>query len=169
MAHLGRGEYALLLHLSDNGRQSVAINGNKAIVGNGGEFRAAVVNILVSNGLVTSSDSADGGTELELSAAGRNELDNALAQKWIVDHSGLHEESQTYRFEVPDQVTGRRFVVAVPQAAGLDVANRVAYGVIATRSVRDSCRKIETLGAESGFPVQVAIEGAGEITVWRKL
>ena len=168
MAHLGRGEYALLLHLS-NGRQPLAIDGNKAIVGADGSFRTAVVDTLVSNGLVNRVDSGEGTAELELSAAGRTDLDNALAQRWVVDHSGLHEESHTYRFEVADPVTGRRFVVAVSQKAGPDPANRAAYSVIAAPSVRASCRKIETIGPEGGFPVQVAIEGAGEITVWRKL
>jgi len=169
MAHLGRGEYALLLHLSNNGRVPLAVNGNRTIVGDDAEFRTAVVDVLVNNGLATRVDSGDGAAELELSAAGRTDLDTALAQKWLVDHSGLHEESQTYRFEVPDPVTGRRFVVAVSQEAGPNLANRVAYGVIAAPSVRDSCRKLETVGPEGGFPVQIAIEGAGKITVWRKL
>jgi len=169
MAHMGRGEYALLLHLSDNGRQALAINGNKAIVGDNTECRAAVVDGLVDGGLVSRADSGDGATELELSAAGRSVLDAALAQRWVVDHSGLHEESQAYRFEVSDLLTGRRFVVAVSQEAGPTLANRVVNGVIAAPSVRDSCRKIETLGPEGGFPVQIAIEGAGEVTVWRKL
>ena len=167
--HLGRGEYALLLHLSNNGRQPSAVNGSKTIVGDDTEFRTAVVDSLVGNGLVTRVDAGDGAAELELSVTGRTELDNVLARKWVVDHSGVHEESQTYRFEVPDPVTGRRFIVAVSQEAGLNVANRAAYGVIAAPSVRASCRKIEAIGPAGGFPVQVAIEGAGEITVWRKL
>ena len=169
MAHLGRGEYALLLHLSDHGRQPLVIDGNKAIVGDDGTFRVAVVNILVSSGLVTRIDAGDGATELELSAAGRSDLDTALGQKWVVNHSGVHDESQTYRFEVPDPVTGRRFVVAVSQEAGLDVANRAAYGVIAAPSVRVSCRKIDVIGEAGGFSVQVAIDGAGKVAVWRKL
>jgi hypothetical protein len=118
---------------------------------------------------VTRIESGDGAVALELSAAGRGDLDGALARKWVVDHSGLHEESRTYRFEVSDGVTGRRFIVAVSQEAGPTLANRVAYGVIGAPSVRESCRKIETLGPEGGFPVEVAIDGAGEITVWRKL
>jgi len=168
MAHLGRGEYALLLHLSANGRQPLAISGNKAMVGDA-EARTAVIDILVRAGLVARVDSANGGAELEISATGQSDLEKALAQKWVVDHSGLHEESQTYRFEVSDPVTGRRFVVAVSHEAGATLANRVAYAIIATPSVRDSCRKIETIGPEGGFPVQIAIEGAGEIAVWRKL
>lgn len=169
MAHLGRGEYALLLHLSNNGRQPLTVSGNKVIVGTDAGFRSAMVDVLVGNGLVTRVDSDNGTVELELSATGRSGLDDALARKWVVDHSGLHEESRTYRFEVADLVTGRRFVVSVSQEAGPDLANRVAYGVIAAPSVRDSCRRIETLGPEGGFPVRVAIEGAGAITVWRKL
>lgn len=168
MAHLGRGEYALLLHLSASGRQPLVVNGNKALVG-AAEARTAVVDILVGAGLVTRVDCGDGAAELELSAEGRSDLDKALAQKWVVDHSGLHEDSQTYRFEISDPVTGNRFIVAVAQEAGATLANRVAYAIIATPSVRDSCRKIETIGPEGGFPVQIAIEGAGEITVWRKL
>jgi hypothetical protein len=167
MAHLGRGEYALLLHLSDKGRQPLAIAGNKATVGDA-EFRAAVVEALLKDGLASRLD-ADGGAQLELSAAGRTDLDNALAQRWVVDHSGLHEESGTFRFEVSDPVTGRRFVVAVAQEAGPTVANRAAYGVIAAPSVRESCRQLETIGPQGAFPVQVAMEGAGEVSVWRKL
>ena len=156
-------------YLSSKGRQQAAVNGNKTIVGEDAEFRTAMVDILVGDGLVARGASVDGAFELELSAAGRGGLDTALAQKWVVDHSGLHEESQTYRFEVPDLVTGMRFVVTVSQEAGPNLAHRVAYAVIGTPSVRESCRKIEALGPEGGFPVQIAIEGAGEITVWRKL
>ncbi len=169
MAHLGRGEYALLLHLSNEGRQPLVIDGNKAIVGDDGKFRVGVVDTLVSLGLVTCAEAGDGTAELELSAAGRGDLDTALAQKWVVDHSGVHDESHTYRFEVPDPVTGRRFIVAVSQEAGLDVANRAAYGVIAAPSVRTSCRKIDVIGEAGSFSVQVAIDGAGEVAVWRKL
>jgi len=168
MAHLGRGEYALLLHLKAHGRQPLVVKGNKAMVG-AAEARTAVVDILVGAGSVVREESGDAAAELELSAAGRSDLDKALAQKWVVDHSGLHEESQTYHFEISDPVTGRRFIVAVSHEAGATLANRVAYAIIANPSVRDSCRKIETIGPEGGFPVQIAIEGAGEIKVWRKL
>jgi hypothetical protein len=168
MAYMGRGEYALLLHLSEHGSQPLIVNGNKTTVGNA-EFRTAVVNGLVDGGLATRTGSGDGATELELSATGRDELDRALAQKWVVDHSGLHEESQTYRFEVPDPVTGRRFVVAVSQEAGANLAHRVAYSVIAAPSVRESCRGLEAIGPESAFHVEVAVEGAGDIAIWRKL
>ncbi len=169
MAHLGRGEYALLLQLSRNGRQSVAVEGNRTLVGDEANFRSAMVEVLVDSGFVTRVESDGGAPEIELSAAGRGVLDDALAQKWVVDHSGLHEESHTYRFEVPDSVTGNRFVVAVSQDAGPTIAHRVAYSVIGAPSVRDSCRKIETLGPEGGFAIKVAIEGAGEVNVWRKL
>lgn len=168
MAHLGRGEYALLLHLSQRGVQPLQVNGNKTLVGDV-EFRTAVVDTLVGEGLACRSVAADGASALELSDAGRKQLDVALAQRWVVDHSGLHEESGTYRFEVPDPVTGRRFVVAVSQEAGADVANRAAYSVIGAPSVRESCRKLEAIGPDSGFPVQVALEGADEVRVWRKL
>lgn len=168
MAHLGRGEYALLLHLSQQGAQPLQVNGNKSLVGDV-EFRTAVVDTLVRVGLAARSDAQDGGSTLELSDTGRKQLDVALAQRWLVDHSGLHEESGTYRFEVPDPVTGRRFVVAVPQEAGADVANRAAYSVIAAPSVRESCRKLDAIGPDNGFPVQVDLEGAGEVGVWRKL
>jgi len=168
MAHLGRSEYALLFHLSSSGRQPLAVDGNKAMVGDT-QFRNAVVNIVVGAGLVSRADDGDGAVELELSADGRTELDAGLAQKWVVDHSGLHEESKTYRFEVPDPVSGRRFVVAVAQETGAELANRVTYGVIGSPSVRDSLREIETIGPEGGFPVKMTIEGAGAITVWRKL
>ena len=168
MAHLGRSEYALLLHLSDNGRQPLTINGNKTMVGDA-EFRTAVVDILVGAKLAARDEAGNGTAELELSATGHSSLETALAQKWVVDHSGLHEDSQSYRFEVPDPVTGRRFVVAVPKEAGPEVANRAAYGVIAAPSVRDSCRKIEAIGPKGGFTVQVAIEGGGDIAIWPKL
>jgi len=168
MAHLGRDAYALLLHLSERGKQPVTVEGNRGTI-DGAEFRVAVIEAVVGNGFVTRSESADGAAELELSAAGRAALEVAPAQKWVVDHSGSHDESHTYRFEVPDPVTGRRFVVAISQDTDATFAHRVAYSVIATPSVRARCRALETIGESAGFSVQVALEGAGDVSIWRKL
>jgi hypothetical protein len=168
MANLGRGEQELLLHLSDNGPQPLQVDGNRARVGNA-ETRTAMIDNLVNGGFAVRGAGADGAEQLEISDAGRAELERALAQKWVVDHSGLHEESGTYRFEVPDPVTGRRFIVAVQQSAGPQLANRVAYGVIAAPSVRESCRKLDAVGQDGGFAVDVALEGAGRVDIWRKL
>jgi len=168
MANLGRGEHELLLHLSDKGPQPLQVDGNRATVGTA-ETRTAMIDNLVKGGFASRGAGDDGGEQLEITDAGRAELERALAQKWVVDHSGLHEESGTYRFEVPDPVTGWRFVVAVQQSAGPQLANRVAYGVIGAPSVRESCRKLAATGPEGGFSVEVAIEGAGKIDIWRKL
>jgi len=166
MAHLGRGEYDLLVHLSEHGTQPVQAEGNRATVGTL-TTRTAVIDNLVNSGLAARA--GEGATQVELTEAGRAELDKALMQKWVVDHSGLHEESGTYRFEVPDPVTGRRFVVAVQEQAGPQVAHRAAYSVIGAQSVREHCRALQGIGQDQGFSVETALEGAGEIAIWRKL
>lgn len=168
MAHLGRDAYALLLHLSERGKQPAVVDGNRATI-DGAEFRTGIIDAVVGNGFVTRSPGDDGNDELELSAAGRADLETALAQKWVVDHSGAHDESRTYRFEVSDPVTGHRFIVAVSQDTDATLAHRVAYSVIGALSVRERCRKIEAIGDAGGFTVQVALEGAGDVRIWRKL